>query len=68
MLIQVGGDEILLPECKLFTKRANKLGSKVELQVWPGMFHVWQFAARILPEGHQAIQKIGLFIKNASPV
>lgn len=68
MLIQVGGDEILLPECKLFTKRANKLGSVVELQVWPGMFHVWQFAASILPEGQQAIQKIGLFIRKASPV
>lgn len=68
MLIQVGGDEILLPECTLFTKRANKLGSMVELQVWPGMFHVWQFAASILPEGRQAIQKIGSFIRKASPV
>jgi len=68
MLIQVGGDEILLPECKLFTRRANKLGSSVELQVWPGMFHVWQFAASILPEGRQAIKKIGLFIRDVSPV
>ncbi len=68
ILIQVGGDEILLPECKLFTSRANQRGSSVELQVWPGMFHVWQFAARFLPEGRQAIQKIGMFIRDVSPV
>lgn len=68
ILIQVGEDEILLPECRLFSKRANQRGSQVELEVWPEMFHVWQFAARILPEARTAINKIGLFIRRIAPV
>ncbi len=68
ILIQVGEDEILLAECRLFTKRANQRGSAVELEVWPGMFHVWQFAARFLPEARTAINKIGLFVRRIAPV
>jgi acetyl esterase/lipase len=68
VLIQVGSDEILLSECQQFAKRANAKGVKVELEVWPGMFHVWQFAARFLPEARQAIQHLGVFIQKVTPV
>ncbi|MCP5163312.1 MAG: alpha/beta hydrolase [Hahellaceae bacterium] len=68
ILIQVGGDEVLLPECKLFSRRARQFGCRVELQVWPDMFHVWQFAARFLPEGRKAIHQIGMFVREMSPV
>lgn len=68
ILIQVGSDEVLLPECELFCRRAKNHGTRVELEVWPGMFHVWQFAARFLPEGRQAINKIGMFIREVAPV
>jgi hypothetical protein len=30
------------------------------------MFHVWQFTASIIPEGRQAIEKIGEFIRATS--
>lgn len=68
ILIQVGGDEILLPECELFSRKANSHGSSVQLQVWPGMFHVWQFAARFLPEARHAISQIGIFVRQVAPL
>ncbi|MCP5207997.1 MAG: alpha/beta hydrolase [Hahellaceae bacterium] len=68
ILIQVGSSEILLPECELFSRKANSRGSSVQLQVWPEMFHVWQFAARFLPEARHAINQIGMFVRQVSPV
>jgi acetyl esterase/lipase len=68
ILIQVGSSEILLPECELFSRNANNRGSSVQLQVWPEMFHVWQFAARFLPEARHAINQIGMFVRQVSPV
>ncbi len=63
VLMQVGGDEILLTECKHFHRRARQSKAPVTLEVWPHMFHVWHFAARVLPEGRQAIRDIGGFVK-----
>jgi len=37
-------------------------GCEVELDVWPKMPHVWHLYARILPEGRQAIDRIGQFL------
>ncbi|MBK8971687.1 MAG: alpha/beta hydrolase [Hahellaceae bacterium] len=67
-LVQVGGDEILLCEARAFHARAEAQGASVELQIWPDMFHVWHFAARILPESHRAIEAIGEFIQRQVPV
>ena len=36
----------------------------VTLEVWPDMFHVWHFFAPMLPEGRQAIEEIGTFIRS----
>jgi acetyl esterase/lipase len=68
ILIQVGEAEILLPECQMFSHKANNLGATVHLQVWPEMFHVWQFAARFLPEARHAISQIGIFVRQVAPV
>ena len=35
----------------------------VELEVWDDMFHVWHAFAPVLPEGRQALDKAGEFIK-----
>jgi epsilon-lactone hydrolase len=63
ILIQVGSDELLLSDAETFTERARQAGVEVRLEVWPGMQHVWQYAASRLPEGRQAIDKIGEFIR-----
>jgi epsilon-lactone hydrolase len=62
LLIQVGSDEALLPDSRAFAERAKAAGVDVTLEVWPRMQHVWQFAASSLPEGRQAIERIGEFI------
>jgi epsilon-lactone hydrolase len=35
----------------------------VTLDVWEDMIHVWPLFAAILPEGQQAIERIGAFIR-----
>jgi epsilon-lactone hydrolase len=62
MFIQVGSTEILLSDAKTLAKKASDCGVNVTLQVWQGMWHVFQ-ASRRIPEGLQAISEIGVFIK-----
>jgi epsilon-lactone hydrolase len=62
MLIQVGDAEILLDDATRVTERAEAAGVKVELEAWPEMFHVWHVFAKILPEGQQAIDRIGAYV------
>jgi acetyl esterase/lipase len=33
------------------------------LETWEDMIHVWQAFASVLPEGQQAIERIGAFIQ-----
>ncbi len=63
LLIQVGSSETLLDDATRVAERAKSAGVKVDLEVWSEMIHVWQLFAPILPEGQQAIEKIGKFIR-----
>jgi len=63
MLIQVGDAEILLDDSTRVAERARAAGVKVELEAWPEMFHVWHVFAKILPEGQQAIDRIGEYVR-----
>ncbi|WP_097459337.1 alpha/beta hydrolase [Mangrovitalea sediminis] len=67
LLVQVGADEALSAECEAFAVRARGEGVEMDLQVWPEMFHVWQFAAGLLPEGREALQQIGEFVCRVTP-
>ncbi len=35
----------------------------VTLEVWPEMIHVWHFFADMLPEGQQAIERVGEWVR-----
>jgi acetyl esterase/lipase len=63
LLIQVGSAETLLDDSTRIAERARKAGVKVTLDEWEDMIHVFQAFAVILPEGQQAIEKIGAFIR-----
>lgn len=64
MLIQVGSLEVLKSDSERLADKIRGAGGEVILEVWPGMFHVFQvFAARV-PEGKQAIAKLGAFLSN----
>lgn len=49
-----GGADLLLPDAELFAAKAAAAGAPVELQVWPGGFHVF-VAATFTPEARQAL-------------
>ncbi|WP_297167385.1 alpha/beta hydrolase, partial [Thermogemmatispora sp.] len=63
LLLQVGSDEILLSDVISFAERARQAGVAVELEIWEGMWHVWQIGAPWMPEATRAIQRIGAFIQ-----
>ena len=62
ILIQVGSEEFILSDATRFAEKAQAAGVDITLEVWEGMQHEWHFAAKFLPEGRQAIDRIGEFI------
>lgn len=67
LLIQVASDEILLSDSTELARRAQAAGVEATLRIYPGMQHVWQFAASLIPESRQAIDEIGAFIQRHLP-
>ncbi len=63
LLIQVGTAETLLDDATRIAERAKKAGVDVTLDVWEDMIHVFQAFAPMLPEGQQAIEQIGEFLR-----
>ena len=64
MLIQVGDDEILLSDSERLADECIAAGIDVELEVWPQMWHVFQFFTRKMPESRKAINKMGAYIQS----
>jgi acetyl esterase/lipase len=62
-LIQVGSEEILRDDAVRMADHMRAAGCDVQLEVWPRMPHVWPFFARILPEGREALARIGVFLR-----
>lgn len=63
LFIQVGSPETLLDDSRLLAQRAKAAGTQVELEIWDGMFHGWHLYARILPEGSEAIERVGEWLR-----
>lgn len=63
IMLQVGTEEILLDDSVRYAERAKAAGVDVTLDVWDEMIHVWQLFAFMLPEGQQAVDRAGAFIK-----
>jgi len=63
LLIQVGDAETLLDDATRVAEKAKRAGVTVDLEVWPEMPHVWHLFAPFLPEGQQAIDKIGQYVQ-----
>lgn len=62
MLLQVGERETVVSDSEDFTLKARAAGAKAELQVWPGMIHVFQQFPVELLEARNAISKGGQFL------
>jgi acetyl esterase/lipase len=63
LLIQVGDLETLLDDATRVAASAKAKGVEVTLEVWPDMVHVWHLFAPMVPEGREAIARIGEFLK-----
>jgi monoterpene epsilon-lactone hydrolase len=63
LLIHVGTAEVLLDDSVRLAERARAAGVDVVLEQWEDMIHVWHIFASILPEGQQALDRIGEFIR-----
>ncbi|MFN9525627.1 MAG: alpha/beta hydrolase [Pseudomonadaceae bacterium] len=63
LLLQVGEREVGFDDSALFAAKIRCVGGQVELDVWPGMIHVFQQFAEDLPEARMAIEHIGAFLQ-----
>jgi len=63
MLIQVGGDEVLLDDSKRFYELAKAAGVAIRLEVIPGMQHVFHFLAGSEPEADSAIARAAAWVR-----
>jgi acetyl esterase/lipase len=67
LLIQVGEHEMLHDDSLRVADKARHDGAKVQLEDWPGMFHVFQSHEPLLPEGREAIDHIAEFMRSLLP-
>jgi len=63
LYIQVGTAETLLDDSNRLAERSRKAGVDVTLELWDDMIHVFQAFAPILPEGQEAVEKIGQYLR-----
>ena len=62
-MLQLGSAEILHDDSVRFAEKAAAAGVNVELDVWPGMPHVFQMFAPYLPAASRALRAIGAFVR-----
>ena len=63
LLIQVGEHEIIRDDSVRVAEQARTDGVAVTLEVWEGMFHVFQSHEPLLPEGRAAIEHMAAVIR-----
>ena len=63
LLLHVGSIECLVSDTTVLAERAKEAGVEVEVEIWDDMPHVWHQFAAVLPEGQQAIERVGEFIR-----
>ncbi len=64
MLIQAGGAETMRDQVVAFAERAQASGAQVELDVAEGMVHVYQSLSAVVPQGREALRRIGAFVRS----
>ena len=62
MLIHVGEREILRDDSTRLAERAREAGVMIELEVWPVVPHVWQFAHAMVPEARRSLTAAAAFL------
>jgi acetyl esterase/lipase len=63
LLVLVGSHETLLDDARMVAAAAESAGTEVTLQVFDDMFHLWPMFSSMLPQGQEAIDQIGAFVR-----
>lgn len=63
ILIQIGENELMLSDAIRLASHLADNRVRVNLEVWPAMFHAWHFYSAMLPEGQQAMESSVRFIE-----
>lgn len=66
VLIQVGTGECLLADSLSLTEALARHGVAAVLEAWPHSVHVWPVWASRVPEGREAIERIGDFLRTVT--
>jgi epsilon-lactone hydrolase len=67
LLIVAGEHEMLRDDSIRVANKAEADGATVKLEVWPGMFHVFQSHEPLLPEAHESIEHMADFMRSLKP-
>jgi acetyl esterase/lipase len=67
LLIQAGTNEAILDDSTRLAKRAHRAGIRVKLQVYKGMWHVFQGFGAKLPESRTALREMDKFLQSIFP-
>ena len=63
MFIQAGTAEVLLDDAIRLAEKVRLAGGEAELDIWEGMTHVWQNFGPDIPEGSEAVERAGAWLK-----
>ena len=67
LLVMIGTHDALYDDSTRYAAKAEAAGVKVTLDIWEEMIHIWPFFAELIPEGREAIEKIGAWVKTNVP-
>lgn len=62
-LIQVGTDELLLPDSQRLFERLRSAGVRAELREFPDRWHVFQASAGVLADADRALDEVAGFVR-----
>lgn len=65
LLIQVGEHEIIRDDSVRVAAKARTDGVTVAIDIWPGLFHVFQSHEPLLPEARESIARMADFMREA---
>ncbi len=62
-LFHCSRDELLRDDSIKMAEKMKAAGVDTTIEVWPGVFHVWQITADVLPEAKKAVANIITFLR-----
>ncbi|MGW5441526.1 alpha/beta hydrolase [Nocardia asteroides] len=68
VLLQTGGSEVLASDSEHYAAALRAVGGRCELEVWSGMFHVFQMGYPRMAEARGALDSVERFVENIDAI